>query len=218
MPNTFESFIIILAIIAPGYLLRETISLFRPREDKTETEIILDSIILGFFNFVIFFMILMVLSAILPWKLLVIPAEISSNKSLLKKIEVIIHLKSLKIPILLFSYFFLFPAFFGWLFGKWNGSFSIWKSRINPYPSTWDEFFTRTPRVILYILMKNGEKKCGVFGKNSRASTNPQDKDLYLEKEIALDNNGNISAIIEGDGLWISKDQITYFSVLPYPE
>jgi len=47
MPTTVEALLIILFVATPGYLTRELISLFRPRQDRTQFETIVDALVLG---------------------------------------------------------------------------------------------------------------------------------------------------------------------------
>lgn len=220
MPKTIEALLLILAIIAPGYLMREAISLSRPREEKSDFENILDSIILGFLNSLIFILLLIFL-----WKLNIIKlVSFSFDKSFFQNVIIIIKNDAWKFATFLFGYIFLVPSLLGWLLGKWKGSITLFKkkieiAKINPYPSAWDEFFTNTYPVTLYIVLKSGEKICGTFGKKSKASTNPKQRDIYMEREISLDKDGNVSGIIQGEsGLWIHRDEISYFKVLPLYE
>lgn len=208
MPETIDSLIIILAVIAPGFLMREAISLYRPREERTEFETILDSIILGFFNSSIF-----IILVILFWKLkIVLLPCIDINSSFFVNLKYIIYNYPFKFIIFSITYLFAMPIIIGWGFGKWIGFIR----RLNPFPSAWDEFFINTPRVTLYLILKNGNKICGTFGKKSRASTNPKYRDLYLENEILLDKGGKPIGLIKNSGLWINRDEISYFKILPY--
>jgi hypothetical protein len=194
--------------------MRESISLSRPKEERSEFENILDSIVLGVINSLIFLCIFITL-----WKfgLMKIPNNISYDKSFLYNASIFIKNNPWILIILLFLYIFI-PFLMGYFIGKWDYNIGKYKLvRINSFPSAWDEFFTNTTNCTLYIFLRNGTKVCGTFGQLSRASTNPKQRDIYLEKEILLDNDGNIKEINESsNGLWINRDDIIYFKVLPY--
>jgi len=214
IPSTIESLLIVLFIVAPGYIVRETISYIIPKQEKSEFENILDSIIYGFFNFLIFFIIV-----ILFWKIGIVkkPEYFSFGNHLKQDILNIIKYDTCKFIVGILFYAFIFPILIGIGLGKYFGNE---RRHINPFPSAWDEFFIKTTDpVILYIILKDKSRICGIFGTKSCASTNPKQRDIYLEKEIILDQDGNIEGIKEGNtGLWVNRDDIVYFKVLPYKE
>lgn len=227
----------------PGYFCREIISLNIPKQEKTEFENLIDSIVLGFIVSVIVFLTFVFLDLIFNIiKIPTLPNEelikVINNKENLSLYEIIIKYVFLKYSILGFvlliiiqnkicsllfiiSQWFLLPIFLGIFIGKSDGKIKLFKLEIklfklNPYPQAWDEFFANRKPVSIYMILKNGNKICGIYGVKSRASTNLKNKDLYLEKEIFLDKDGAIQGIIENsEGLWISKEEISYFHVFP---
>lgn len=228
MPTTFEALIIILFIVVPGYICREIISLNIPKQEKTEFENLIDSIVLGFIISVIVFLIFTFLD--LSFNIIKIPVvsyeewvEIINNteNSFIRFVLYIINQNKICSLLIIISQCFLLPIFLGIFIGKSDGKIKLFKLEIklfklNLYPQAWDEFFANTEPVTIYITLKNNNKICGIYGVKSRTSTNPKNKDLYLEKEIFLDKDGAIQGIIENsEGLWINKEEISYFQVLP---
>ena len=236
--DSIDALIIILAIIVPGYITRFTISMTRVREEKTEFENLIDSIVFGSINTLLFLFPILYL-----WKIKIINLPSGFHyDSLLKNIFDIVKPHTFAtLPFCIF-YLFVVPILIGWLLGKWKGTIKIpyylyifvplvWILKIikiiifwgksvdvknNPFPSAWDEFFSGTGPVTLYIKLKSGEKICGIYGEESRVSTNPKLRDIYLEKEILLNKNGSLSGIIENrKGLWVNCEEIEYFRVLP---
>lgn len=61
---------------------------------------------------------------------------------------------------------------------------------VHEVPSAWDWKFsgTRSPEWV-FIVLKNGTKFAGFFGKNSFASSDGKDRDLYIQETYDVDEN-----------------------------
>ena len=222
MPTTLEALIIIISIILPGYLIATAWSWVIPTENKSDNQSLFDYIAWGF---IYTFFVSIILIKIWPWQRIIKPVKLSLNEDFLKNL-LLIFFNNPKKSIAFVILFAVGSLLLGFILGKflsnWQGG--LWIPilnkripifRVNQFSNAWDELFFRTGHCTLYFIFKDGSKVCGIFHNDSRASASPWQKDIYLEKEILLDKDGNIKYPIEGKGLWINKDEIKYFKILP---
>jgi hypothetical protein len=101
---------------------------------------------------------------------------------------------------------------------KWN----IMQFVVNhPSATAWDWFFGVLRRGECYILvhLKNGEKIAGFYGSASYATSFPRNGDLYLEKTVKVDNDGNFQNIVDDTlGLIITRDEYLYVELFEVPK
>ena len=89
-----------------------------------------------------------------------------------------------------------------------------------PCPTAWDHFFgvLRKGECFILIHLKNGEKIAGFYGSESYATSFPRNGDLYLEKTIKVDSEGNFLTVVDSTlGLIISRDEYSYIELFEMP-
>jgi hypothetical protein len=69
---------------------------------------------------------------------------------------------------------------------------------ISPIPTGWDWIFSTTEPCFLLVTLKDGTEIAGYFGRRSMASSDPEHKDLYVER---------VYKIPQDKGEWIEVDR-----------
>ena len=118
----------------------------------------------------------------------------------------------------------VFPALFGGLLGL-NAKFS-WTRRslgwvglntLHVLPTAWDWRFVDTPAFWVIIKLKNGTKFAGYCGSGSFMSSDPKERDIYIERIYDIDEDEKW--IDRGqNGLLISHGEISTIEFWPYKE
>jgi hypothetical protein len=105
---------------------------------------------------------------------------------------------------------FLLPALLGLLLGVVTYRYRRLISHLLPLPPTaWDAaFWRRLEPCLVVVVMKDGTIIRGVYGLNSRASSDPDRRDLFLEGVLVQDATGRWRLEPLSDGLWIDGSQI----------
>lgn len=87
--------------------------------------------------------------------------------------------------------------------------FGLFKIKMNhPVPTAWDYFFNKKEECFVTIRLKSGYMVSGKFFSNSFASSDAEERDLYLEKIYDVDDANVWNEIPRGKGMYISKDEI----------
>lgn len=68
----------------------------------------------------------------------------------------------------------------------------------NPDPTAWDYLFRKQRAYWVWLTFKSGKVMAGLFGPNSFASSFPNKRDIYVEKLLRLDENGNVVELLDG--------------------
>jgi hypothetical protein len=79
---------------------------------------------------------------------------------------------------------------------------------IHYIPTAWDWHFGRLEMLWVRLTLKNGSAIYGYFGDQSFASSNPDERDIYLEKVFVPTNEG-FKCVEDSHGCLLSADQIT---------
>ena len=91
----------------------------------------------------------------------------------------------------------------------------------HPCPTAWDHFFgvLRKGECFILVHLKNGEKIAGFYGADSYATSFPRNGDLYLERTIKVDSDGNFQEYVDSTlGLIISRDEYSYVELFEIPK
>lgn len=116
------------------------------------------------------------------------------------------------------SYVFAIPFLTGIIIGALvQRNFLIWlfKTRvlrwtgikpINHVPTAWDWKFGQTAEQFVLIALKDGTEFTGLLGPDSFISSNPGERDLYVQKLFERDDDGNW--LETEKSLYVSKDEI----------
>jgi hypothetical protein len=111
------------------------------------------------------------------------------------------------------------PAVFGFLLGvaaqkEWSAWFAnrMGLSVVHVIPAAWDWRFSRIARPGMFIMvtLTSGERVGGLFGKDSFASSDIKERDLYIEEEYTVTEEGAWLARPEKIGVLISAKEIRY--------
>ena len=62
-------------------------------------------------------------------------------------------------------------------------------NKINPVPTAWDYFFSKQDPAWIIVTLKNGKTIYGLYSSQSFASSDPEERDLYIEKTYDLGEN-----------------------------
>lgn len=120
---------------------------------------------------------------------------------------------------------FVSPLLLGLLIGYFNQREIVRKmlqqigiNTIHGCPTAWDYKFSKTdkPEWVL-VTLKDGSTVAGLFGSKSFASSEPGDRDLFIQKVWKLPDNGGESwqPASRSAGIWIASDQIKHIEFMP---
>jgi hypothetical protein len=192
--DSFTALFIIMAFVIPGYILNSVYRRITPQA-KEDTQ-------LSFLRFILSSLINYVLwSWLIYWIY-----ETGYYKT-----------HQLTVGIIWVSMILLSPILIGITWGfinqrKWieNTLNRLGITSINSIPTSWDyKFYTaNSPRWIL-VTMKDNSKVAGLWGNSSFASSQNEDRDLYIEKVYILHGKKPwTSSPKNNDGIYIACDQI----------
>lgn len=89
-----------------------------------------------------------------------------------------------------------------------------------PYPTAWDFHFSRRHPAFVLATLNDGSRVGGYYGPNSYATSFPEDGDLYLERAVVVNEEGNFGELVaESRGILLRKDQyrlLEFFEVPGY--
>ena len=94
-----------------------------------------------------------------------------------------------------FALVFIGPAIFGLLLGlnaqrEWGRRFLQWccLNPVHVMPTAWDWKFGNTPAQWVLVTLKDGTRFAGFCGKGSFMSSDPKERDLYVERVYDVDD------------------------------
>ena len=111
------------------------------------------------------------------------------------------------------------PALFGFVLGvaaqkEWATRLAnkLGLSIVHVIPAAWDWRFSKVPRGGIFIMatLANGERIAGFFGSNSFASSDTAERDLYIEEEYEVTDDGEWMSRPEKVGILIPVKEIKY--------
>lgn len=85
---------------------------------------------------------------------------------------------------------------------------------INPIPTGWDWKFSRINSCFVIITLKDGSEIGGLFGENSMASSDANQRDIYVEKVYKIIKDGPWEEVENSQGIYVYQDQIAYVEFL----
>jgi hypothetical protein len=100
----------------------------------------------------------------------------------------------------------------GW--GRWAAR-KIGLTAIHVMPTAWDWRFSTTPGAGMFMMvtLNNDEQVAGFFGKHSFASSDSGERDLFLEEEYNIGEDGQWAARPETVGIFIPGKEIKYIEI-----
>jgi Family of unknown function (DUF6338) len=111
------------------------------------------------------------------------------------------------------------PAAFGFVLGvaaqrEWLTRFANWLGLtvVHIIPAAWDWRFSSIPRdgIFVMVTLTSGERVAGFFSNRSFASSDVGERDLYIEEEYTVTDQGEWQARRERVGVLISAREIRY--------
>jgi hypothetical protein len=80
---------------------------------------------------------------------------------------------------------------------------------VHPIARAWDWHFARGYPYWVLVTLHDGSQLYGLFGSNSFAASDPEKRDLYLEAQFRVLDNGEWAPIEDTAGVLIAGDQIS---------
>lgn len=111
------------------------------------------------------------------------------------------------------------PAIFGFALGiaaqrEWFTRLanSLGFAVVHIIPAAWDWRFSSIPGEGFFVMvtLNSGERVAGLFAKSSFASSDARERDLYIEEEYTVTDQGNWEVRPERVGVLISAKEIRY--------
>lgn len=118
--------------------------------------------------------------------------------------------------IIAFAFIFVLPVFYPFWFKKIRAkqSFGI----TTPFPTAWDEFFSRRDELWVRVHLKNGDTLTGWFGQSgsnpSAASQYPEEQQLYISELWEQDASGAMVKSPRSAGIIVSMSEVSYLEFL----
>ena len=100
---------------------------------------------------------------------------------------------------------FLQTTRFDWIFRR------LGLRLISPVPTGWDWIFSRTGPCFVLVTLTDGTEIAGYFGAKSMASSDPERKDIYVEKLYTVPEDGSPWVEVGGNlGIQVDGSQIAF--------
>ncbi|MDB9420596.1 DUF6338 family protein [Microcystis aeruginosa CS-563/04] len=191
--NTFNAVVYTVCFLVLGFLIDLTLSRFFYKKSEQVTLILLIFLTLSCLNYIPWISVYL-----LPWN-----RSILENPSFLAFAFIII--------------IFISPVLIGLTLGYVNqkqllerGLSSLGFKTITGFPSAWDYSFSRIEEPVwVLITLKDGSQIAGWFGKNSLASSELSERDIYLELVYKLEDDA-WQPVARSAGILINAEEIRY--------
>jgi len=125
-------------------------------------------------------------------------------------------------PLILIALVFVGPALFGLILGlnaqkgwlrKWVSRFGL--SPVHPVPTAWDwKFQNIQQEQWVLVTLKDGTVYAGHLGSGSFMSSDPNERDLYIQRIYNIGDD-NIWSPIGERGVWIASGEIRAIEIWP---
>lgn len=93
-------------------------------------------------------------------------------------------------------------GFIEWLFAKMS------VNKIHPVPTAWDYYFSKQEESWIIVTLKNGKTIYGKFSDQSFAASDPEERDLYIEKTYYIKEDMTWQEDEKSKGILVSKKEI----------
>lgn len=191
--NTFNAVVYTICFLVPGFLIDLTLSRFFYNKSQQVTLILLRFLTLSCLNYVP-----QISVYLLP-----------QNRSILEKPSFLAFAFIIII--------FISPVLIGLTLGYVNqkqllerGLSSLGFKTITGFPSAWDYSFSRIEEPVwVLITLKDSSQIAGWFGKNSLASSESSERDIYLELVYKLEDDA-WQPVPRSAGILINAGEIRY--------
>jgi len=195
--DTIQKLVMVLNFLVPGFIWYSVYSQFVSRREKPFADNAILFVFLSCVNFALW---------IGPLYFLAIDDIISGHP--------------IKTCFLWFVVLFLSPVVLGLLSGYGSSKdlyfrFLRWcgLNPKHPTPTSWDYLFSDSESKWLIVTFKDGSNVAGYWGENSFASSNPLERDVYLETVWSADGKGKWKETQPNNGILIRADEIRAIEV-----
>ena len=127
--------------------------------------------------------------------------------------------------LILFGIIFVSPVGLAILSGRFQqkevvAGFLSWLRlrSIHSVPMAWDWYFSRSKPCWVVVTLRDRSRVLGLFHSNSFASDDPAQRDLYLQAQYRLLDNGEWAPMEDTAGVLIMGDEITALEFRTYGE
>lgn len=183
-----EILLLTIIFLLPGYIYFSVLKIILPESREGKFLLLLKFLGFSSFNFIIWF-----------WLIVRIDFQDISFLTILGILLII----------------FISPIFFGIVSGKEKqyGLFANFLKffGLNPKdisPTAWDFKFSNTTTEFVLVTLKDGEIIGGYLGENSLASSDFNERDIFLEEVYKISDGGEWIVDDRSKGIWIAGDQI----------
>ena len=196
--STFNAVIYTVCFLVPGFLMDVTVSRFFYKKSEQ-----VPLILLRFLTF-----------SCLNYSLWIFPYLLFRDRIVLENPVVL--------AIIFLVVIFISPLFLGLIFGVANqqqlveqGLAILGFRTLSGFPSAWDYHFSRINEPLwVLVTLKDGSRVAGEFGKNSFASSEPSERDLYLERAYQFSEENPWQPVMKTSGILIKAEEIRYIEFL----
>jgi hypothetical protein len=192
--STFNAVIYTVCFLVPGFLMDVTVSRFFYKKSEQVPLILLRFLTFSCLNYAVW---------IFPY-LLFRDRIVLENPVVLAVIFLVV--------------IFISPLFLGLIFGLANqqqlveqGLAILGFRTLSGFPSAWDYKFGRINEPLwVLVTLKDGSQVAGAFGKNSFASSESSERDLYLERVYRFSEDNPWQPVTKTSGILIKAEEIRY--------
>lgn len=86
-------------------------------------------------------------------------------------------------------------------------------STIHSTPTAWDYYFSKQKECFIIITLIDDSKLYGWYSSNSFTSSDPDERDIFVEIGYHLSDNGEWCIDDQSNGFYVPKDQIKYIEM-----
>ena len=81
---------------------------------------------------------------------------------------------------------------------------------IHSTPTAWDYLFSKQTPSFIIVTLSDDTKLCGWYSAKSFASSDPDERDIFVEKGYYISEDGTWNIDNQSEGFYIPKEQIKY--------
>jgi len=188
---TIETFDVVLytaIFLLPGYIIKSTFDIFIPPPKHNDTKYFFTCLLYSIINFAVwswaYILVINNIDGVMYWVVLLL-ITVAGASILSFAISIIRQKNYMKI-----------------ILEKLNIKI------INPTPTAWDYFFSCQKSFWVIVRLKSGTELYGLFSTQSFASSDFEERDIYIEKVYTIDDNMNWIEDNRSQGILIDKNEI----------
>lgn len=201
MVDSFDAIFYTLGFIVPGFIIDIITRRFIPKKDPSSQNSILTFLSLSFLNYAI-------------WSgLIYIVFKVDYFAS-----------RPIATGIVWFVVIFVSPLFISYFIlrmyrDKKMDKISKWLNMnyVHAIPTAWDnKFITMQQDKWVIVSLDDGTSIAGFWSIGSIASSDPQERDIYIKETYTIDEHGEWHVVPYTDGVWIKANAIRHIQFINY--